>query len=94
MAHKGQGTKGGATEERRVGLSRGQPEGAAAEHGGGDASHDRLGLDVKISVKLVGAPAADEADPVPVDSGTEKGHGATRPGGASGDGAGGYDGSG
>ena len=28
------------------GLSRGEPEGAAAQHGGGDASHDRLGLDV------------------------------------------------
>jgi hypothetical protein len=64
-----QGRKG------REKLSRGQAEGAASEHGGGEPGHDRLSLDVKISVEFVGPPASNHADAFAGDAGTQKGHG-------------------
>ena len=54
---------------------------ATTEHGGGHPRHDRLGLDVQVPVHLVGAPAANEADAVAVDAGTQHGHGTTGTGG-------------
>ena len=64
---------------------RGETEGAAAKHGGGEACHDGLGLNVKISIHFVGAPAPDEADAVTVGAGAEKGHGAAGARGPDGD---------
>jgi hypothetical protein len=49
---------------------------AAMEHGRSNAIHDRLCLDVEVSVELVGAPPADEADAVAIDPRTHEGHGA------------------
>ena len=69
-----------------MGLARGQPKGAAAQHGGGDARHNWLGLDMQVPIKLVGAPAADETDPVTVHTCTEESHGSASAGGACRDG--------
>ena len=62
-------------------LSRRQAEGASAKHGGRKAIHDRLCLDVSVSVHFVAAPAADQANDVAVDTGAEEGHGAAGPSG-------------
>ena len=71
----------------------GEAEGATAKHGGSEeACHDGLGLNVKISIHFVGAPAPDEADAVTIYPGAEKGHGAAGargPDGDVGDGVGG-----
>ena len=54
---------------------------AAAEHCGGDAGHDRLGLHVQVAIHLVRLPTSNEADPIAVDARAEEGH---RPSGACG----------
>ena len=51
---------------------------AAAKHGGGDAGHNGLRLDMEVAVHLIGAPTSDETDAVRVDTATEHGHGAAR----------------
>ena len=66
-------------------LPRRKLECAAAQHGGGDAGHEGLRLEVMITKHFVGAPAADHTDAVAVDSGAEESHGAARAGRAGGD---------
>ena len=68
-----------------MGLTRGKLEAAAAEHGSGQAGHERLSLDMEVPEEFIGAPATDEANPVRIDTGAEECHGATSAGGASGD---------
>lgn len=58
---------------------RAELEGAAAKHGGGQASHNRLSLHVQVSVHFVGPPAADEANAVAVDACAQERHGAAGP---------------
>ena len=67
------------------GLSRCQAESAAAQHGGGEASHDRLCLNVKIPVHFVRAPPAKQTDAVAIHSRAQKGHSTASAGGADGD---------
>ena len=62
--------EGGKGSTETGGLSRCELVGAAAEHGGGDASHHGLRLDVEVSKKLIGAPATDHSDAVAVNTGT------------------------
>jgi hypothetical protein len=59
--------------------------GATTEHGGSDAGHGRLGLDMQVSVHLIGAPAPDEPDAIAVHTRAKEGHGAARPHGACGE---------
>ena len=49
-------------------------EAATFKHLAGEVVHDGLGLDVKVAEHFIRMPAADEADGVMVDLGTEKGH--------------------
>ena len=58
-----------------------EAEVAAAKHGGSNASHDRLSLNVEVAVDFVGPPASDEADAIGTDTATEKRHRAARTGG-------------
>ena len=77
---EGQLAGGWAPKERVGKLSRrAELEGAAAEHGGGQAGHNRLSLHVQVAVHFVGPPAADEADAVAVDAGAQERHGAAGP---------------
>ena len=55
-------------------LGRGETKGAAAKHGGSEAVHDRLDLDVEVTIHLVRAPPAEQSDPVAVNTGAEEGH--------------------
>lgn len=57
-------------------LSRGHLVGAAAQHRCSEAVHDRLGLDVKVPIKLVGSPATDHPDALATNTRAEEGHGA------------------
>ena len=66
-------------------LARCEAKIAATQHGGCEAVHDGLGLDVEISKHLVRPPAADEAQPITIDAGTQKRHGAAGPRRADGD---------
>ncbi len=54
--------------------------GPAAQHRCRDAGHNRMRLDVEVSVEFVGAPAADHANAVLADASAKEGHGAARPG--------------
>jgi hypothetical protein len=47
------------------------------EHGGGEFTHDRSRLEVKVSHHGVAMSAAEHADGVVIDSSIEKGHGAS-----------------
>ena len=57
-------------------LSRSHLVGATAQHSSGEAVHDRLGLDVKVSIKLVGSPATDHSDALATNTRAEECHGA------------------
>ena len=57
---------------------------AAAQHGGGNAGHDRLRLYVEVTIHFVRSPTPDKANAVAVNARAEHGHGATRPRGAGG----------
>ena len=61
---------GGKERDKEGRLARIQPEGAPAQHGGGEAIHDRLGLDVEVPKKFVGPPSADHADVIAIHAGT------------------------
>ena len=63
-------------------VTRGEAERTATEHGRGDAVHNRLCLDMKVPVHLIGAPAPDEAYAVTVNASTQESHGAPGAGGA------------
>jgi len=58
---------------------------ASRQHAGGEISHDRLGLEMKVAQHFIAAPAAEEADHVGVDMGAEEGHSAGGSKGAGGD---------
>ena len=49
------------------------------EHGGGDAVHDWLRLNVEVPVELIRAPPVDEANAVAINPGAHEGHGAAGP---------------
>ena len=59
-----------------MGLGRGEGEGAAAEHGGRQPIHHRLSLNVEIAIHLIRPPSTDEANPIAINAGAEKCHGA------------------
>ena len=65
-------------------LGRREAEIAASEHGGREAVHDRVSLNVKVTEHFVGFPTSDHAEDVAIDAGAQKGHGAAGPGGADG----------
>ena len=55
---------------------------AAPKHGGREAVHDGLRLDVKVSEHFVRSPTSDHAQAVAVNARAEQRHGAARTGGA------------
>jgi hypothetical protein len=58
-----------------------QNERTMLKHAGGEATHGRFGLDVKVAKHFVAAPPTDQADDICVNVGTKQRH---RPGGAKG----------
>lgn len=58
---------------------------AAVKHHGGETLHNWLGLDMEVAKHGVAFPATNELDGVPIDVGTEKGHGTARTEGAGAD---------
>ena len=71
---EGQRQKGWECEARWVGLGRGETEGAAAKHGGGETGHHWLRLDVEVAIHLVRAPATDQANAIAINAGAHEGH--------------------
>jgi hypothetical protein len=67
------------------GLSGCKPEGTAAEHGGCEASHHWLSLDVEIPIHFIGPPSAKQTDAVRVDTRTKQRHRAACACGTNGD---------
>ena len=63
----------GAEGEGWVGfeLCRGQPIVAAAKHGGREARHDGLGLDMEVAVELIGAPTPYKPNAIAADPGAD-----------------------
>ena len=63
-----------------------EADGPALEHHNGEAGHDnRLRLDMKILIHLIGLPSANQAKAIPVDPDTKEHHDAPGISGAKGD---------
>ena len=78
------GCRVGASGEGGEKLCRRKAKVAAPKHGGREAVHDRLRLHMEIAKHFVGSPAANHAQPVAVDAGAKKRHGAASASGADG----------
>ena len=66
-------------------LSRREAEVATPKHGGREAVHDRLRLDVQVPKHFVRPPTANHSKAVAVNPGAEQSHRATRSSGTDGD---------